>query len=639
MAKYCVPTLSSLPGSPASDFDWWTNPPDPALIRYYPDNPNWLGAFALSQGNGANRDVLFRTLKGNLGGVDYLFLQWISRTSTKDINIDRVRCVIGPPGGNYLSFMAKLNSTSSTVAGTQNNNIYKYAIQSCTAGGGTITKDGVQVQSDGDIEATGRMWVDVTSPTRQISAVWAFQVAIKLGAAWGGPGLATQLNLPLAGDFNVWFEVQIAMGLAKVPFQWPTAAPSTVSGIDIFPAGLTEAQMMNMSTGAVGCTTEVKLDWGNIGTRAAPGGMARADQNTIKLDLGKPYPPNNKPYDENYTPDVLNAEHQNTFFAKPTFPGGFSQPQRESVRSTFSIANWGSQFSDPSPASWRPIPGGTDVQYLDANTESRTVWPKAGEDVTVGNPGSFLTPLVRNINKYLNAYPGPFPAGAQNPHQCMLVEISSTDPNVVFTTSSIYTNMNVANASTFRRLAEISVVGAPPIDTKPRDVYLYVQKFNMPPVVTGKEPPPGVIGVAFNRDNFSLASTQSRPREVEDIAGFIPTCTYHAYIDTGKKYKQEDGVEIPILRPQTAFGYFVQHEGDLYGWETRLNGAEKIAENLYVVRVPNNGSVQVETVIQGRASESEAPLPPDEQTKPPKGKGCPLGCLGSILTLFGIGRQ
>ena len=54
MPTYCVPTLSSLPGSPASDFDWWVAPPDPTLIRYYPDNPNWLGAFSLSEGNGAS---------------------------------------------------------------------------------------------------------------------------------------------------------------------------------------------------------------------------------------------------------------------------------------------------------------------------------------------------------------------------------------------------------------------------------------------------------------------------------------------------------------------------------------------------------------------------------------------------------
>ena len=48
MPTYCVPMLSSLPGSPASDFDWWSAAPDPTLMRYYPDNPNWLGAFALS---------------------------------------------------------------------------------------------------------------------------------------------------------------------------------------------------------------------------------------------------------------------------------------------------------------------------------------------------------------------------------------------------------------------------------------------------------------------------------------------------------------------------------------------------------------------------------------------------------------
>jgi hypothetical protein len=298
------------------------------------------------------------------------------------------------------------------------------------------------------------------------------------------------------------------------------------------------------------------------------------------------------------------------------------------VRATFSMANWGSQYSIPTPASWRPIPGGTDTAFQDLNGECRFAWPTAAEPTA---PGSFVTTLIRNINKYLNAQSAgvPFPVGSQSPHQCMLVELSSVDPAVVITTSSVYSNMNIANASTFRRFAEISVVGAPPISSVPRDVFLYVQKFNMP-AVAPKDPPRPPTD--FNRDTFRFSATVPGrgTNDVEEIAAFVPTYTVHGYVDTGKQLELESGRKVAILQPQTAFGYFVLHEGELHGWETRLYGAEKLEENLYVVRVPNNGSVHVETAIQARESENEAPLPADG-----RGDLKPEGCFGFIWRLLG----
>lgn len=635
MPTFCVPNLSSLPGSPASDFDWWSAAPDPTLLRYYPDNPNWLGAFALSEGNGANRDKLFRVLKGNLLGTNWLLLEWVVRTSMLDTGIDRVNVLLGT-GGNYVAFTAKINTASSTVAGTQNANIFTYRVNSCSVAGGVISIVNPATQDGADIEGTGRMWVDVVSPTRQIQTRWGFQVAIPLGANWGAPGIA--LNLPASGAFKMWFEIWSSVGGMGVPQQWPTTAPQTNSVLQTIPVGIHETDLMDMSTAGAGCTDGVKISgWTNTGSRQAPGGIVRSNTHTVQLDLGKPYPPNNKPYNETHTPDVTNVEHQNQFFAIPTFPGGMPLAQKESVRATFSLANWGSQYSDPTAASWRPIPGGTDVQYIDANGEAHFVWPGPAEP---NGPGTFVSNLVRNINKFLNNDPGPKPAGAQNPHQCMLTELTAVDPAVVITTSSTYTNMNIAGASTFRRAAEISVVGAPPISAQPRDVYLYVQKFNMPAVVPPRDgPPPDINSLArpnpvFNTATFAAAPRQ--PPDVEEMAPFVPTYTVHCYMDTGKKLELANGSKVAILRPQTAFGYFIQHDGDLHGWETRLYGAEKLAEDFYVVRVPNNSSVSVDTAIQARETPSESPLPPDGDVKPPdKCKGCLAAIICFFKKLFG----
>jgi hypothetical protein len=629
MPTFCVPTLSGLPGIPASDLDWFSAPPDPTLLRWFPDNPLWLGAFSLSQGNGANRDVLFRALKGVLGGTNYLLLQFVARTSMLDVNIDRVNVLLGVPGGNYLAFNARLNTASATVAGTQDTGTFIYTVKACSVAGGVVSEVNPGNTSNADIEGTGRMWVDVTSPTRNIGVRWAFQVAIPLGAAWGAPGFSN-LTLPAAGAFKMWFELTTSIGGMAVPQQWPPTAPQTSNVLQLIPPGILETQMLDLSTAGAGCTDAVRLTSTNVGTRAVPGGAPRPNTHTIKLDFGKPYPPLSAPYDENHTPNVTNVENQNEFFATPTFPVGTTVPQRESTRATFSLANWGSQYSTPTPASWRPIPGGTDVNFQNANNDCRFAWPTAAEP---NGPGSFVKTLVNNINRYLNAWAAalPFPAGSQNPHQCMLVELSSTDPNVVITTSSVYTNMNVVDASTFRRFAEISVVGAPPISAVPRDVFLYTQKFNMPQIVKrGEEPRPPAN---FNGDNFSFPDTAPggpASNDVEDIAAVVPTYTIHGYIDTGRLLELADGAKVKILRPQTAFGYFVSHTGELHGWETRLYGAEKLEENLYIVRVPNHGSVHVETVIQARENENERPLPED-------GRGLlqPEGCFGFIWRLFG----
>jgi hypothetical protein len=383
----------------------------------------------------------------------------------------------------------------------------------------------------------------------------------------------------------------------------------TTNQLQVIPSGLNLDNLLDLATGGT-CDSAVTISYSNVGVRnVAASDPARPSQYSIRLDLGKPYPPNNAPYDTGYTPNVSSSQFQNQFFAIPTFPGSYQQAQREAVRARFSLANWGSQYSIPTASSWRPVPGGEDVQYQDAVSEARFIWPLPS---TGGTPDQYTTTLVRNINTFLNAQAAnaPYPADAQNPHQCMLVELTSTDPSVVLSRSSIYVNMNVTRTSTVRAPARISIEGLPPIGPGRRDVYLYLQTFNMPQVVKGESAGPVET---IPRNSFEHGSFQEGPVdfEVEDVAVTAPTYIVHVYHDTGDTYEMEDGSTIPIVRGQTAFGYFAVHEGNLVGWETRLYGAEKLAENFYRLRIPNDGAEYVETAIQARESSAEPPLPPD----------------------------
>jgi len=638
MPTYSTPTLGSVPGSSGIDFDWWTAVADPTSLRFSPDNPNWLGAFSLSEGAGSLRVLTFRALKGTIGGQQYLLLSWIIRVSELDIvgSADYLNIILGA-GGQYVALQAVLGTASSTVGGsvtgTQNAGTFSYEMHDCTVAGGQITQVNPALSVDGAaLEGTARMWVDVIAPTRGLTTRWAFQMAVPLGIAWG----PSTLVLPTNGAFKLWYEgwKSLPNGMVSGPLQVPTTPPNIKTEdqtqiVPVNPSKLLESQMLDMTT-AAGGDLGVEMNWGNIGTRNVDAGdPARSGTTDIRLDLGQAYPPNmaapptSTPYNETITPNVTLSKNQNQFFAQPTFPFGFAGPQT-ALRGRFSLANWGSQLADSTANSWRPIPGLEDVPWQAGPNEMRQVWPLGP------NADAYTTTLVRNINKFLNisGTGGKPTTPAQNPHQCVLVEISSTDPSVVITRSSVFQNMNVANVSTFRRLAEISVVGLTPISSRPRDVYLYLQTFNMPKKAPSPPDPRGVPGVANMR---SMASSRPKPTEVEEIAAFAPTYIVHAFHDTGETLKVKSGKKLPILRPQTSFGYFAQHEGDLIGWETRIYGAEKLADNFYVVRVPNNGSTYVETAIQARENQDERPLPDDG--KPIEMQ--PQGCLAWLLGLFG----
>lgn len=122
----------------------------------------------------------------------------------------------------------------------------------------------------------------------------------------------------------------------------------------------------------------------------------------------------------------------------------------------------------------------------------------------------------------------------------------------------------------------------------------------------------------------------------EEMDQLFPTLRVHVYHDSGERVPASDGSQRPVLRVQSAFGLYVYHEGSLEGWQTSIEGAQRIADNLYLLAVPNDGSakikVRVQAVEKGQERIPEDPIKPIDKPKP---QG---GCLGQILRLFGIGK-
>jgi hypothetical protein len=128
----------------------------------------------------------------------------------------------------------------------------------------------------------------------------------------------------------------------------------------------------------------------------------------------------------------------------------------------------------------------------------------------------------------------------------------------------------------------------------------------------------------------SLASAGLTTEELDQL---FPTMRIHVYHDTGERMTGSDGVSRPVLSVQPSFGLYVYHEEDLEGWQTSIEGAQRIADNLYLLAVPNHSTAKVKVKVQAvRPGEERIPEDPIKPIK--KQERC--GCLCQILRLLGL---
>jgi hypothetical protein len=122
----------------------------------------------------------------------------------------------------------------------------------------------------------------------------------------------------------------------------------------------------------------------------------------------------------------------------------------------------------------------------------------------------------------------------------------------------------------------------------------------------------------------------------EELDQVFPTFRIHVYHDTGFRETVADGTVRPVLQAQSSFGLYVYHEGSLQGWQTAIEGAQRIADNLYLISVPNEGSTKIKVVVQA-VEEGDQRIPEDPIKPRDYGSGeTKKGCLAALLKLFGI---
>lgn len=230
-----------------------------------------------------------------------------------------------------------------------------------------------------------------------------------------------------------------------------------------------------------------------------------------------------------------------------------------SVTADFRIANWGINYADWDQATWDLV--ADDV-------------PLAGSV----DPGAYAgAPSQGAIQS------PPYTAGSvpSNPHQCMHVKLDAvpgTGSAANFKVDSVYRNMDFVSASVMQRPADLDLsTRGLAAGQSNNPVYLIVRTHNMPSVAMCEE-------LKGDLEGCYVPNTDEDPEAVWDE---LPTYTVHGFVDSGARVNLPDDPQVPVLTPMGAYGYRVQHEGPIGGWEHRLEGAAPLQpyEDVYYLEV------------------------------------------------------
>ena len=306
----------------------------------------------------------------------------------------------------------------------------------------------------------------------------------------------------------------------------------------------------------------------------------------------------------------------NTFHVEPSW-SGLPHPAGK-IKAKYKLANWGAQIGVGSNQ-WQPALGWSDT-LAEAGDPSR-------KDNTNDATGNIVVTCTNgNATR-------PCPAinlSTQNHDQCMFVQLEAVSGNsATFSRDSAYRNMDFENASLLNRAATISIAGLPArAGSTSRPVYLHVQTINLPreqrkpfelpraamqrarqtppdypqPPTDLAAPTPAAPPPAAAAPPAKLAEQPVLHQTgFERLAAIWPTYRVHAFYEA-ERWTDPAGVVRVRLESAVPFGYFIDHAGQLWGWDHELVDAEgaklqRIGPDYYRIKVPEGGAVQVKTRV------------------------------------------
>jgi hypothetical protein len=598
MQTTCIPYGDGGAYAPGPPTWWLASGTGFARFNTWVDDPRWLGSTSITYGQGATKELQFRALYNPQTGANrYVYLSWWFKaaldTSTNPNAINN-RLYVGLRSASGTGgLLMKIEMQGGTAQVTSSASRRSVALFPVNADGSF----GAQIAPSPTWSDDVRVWVDDTtdqstqippSPNNPEANNWAIHVRVPIDVPLG-------TGVTLGSSFNLWYELLQgtpknpttpgspgAPGNPVISYTWPRSTSMQSFGVESngfverVPATLHWPPFKLNEPGNTCQSFGIDIEWPDIKVTnpAAPAGS------TNQINIGV----------------------ANTFSATPTNSYNSMPPRSvntEDLHARFRIANWGIQPTmpdqpDPSTGAWTTVGGLGNVQQLGGSIAQGSKWNLTGN----WNPTALDFPATRSR------------------HQCVMVELFGT--NLDFIHSSAFINTRIAPASIFEDEAEVSTVGLAQALAPNRDVYLSVQTYNMPTQMDpGTGTRPGLDTEKLPEKQFNAKTieqyetpdqiverTRLRSRE-EIVLASEPTYVTRGYFDTGRRITL-DGLERQVLQPMVSFGYRMDHQGPLYGWDHRLDGpqnvVEKIGPNFYRVSVPNNSVVKIKTKIMAKES-------------------------------------
>jgi hypothetical protein len=599
----CIPRAQGVPGL-ATAPNWFDSGPGSPPLRNTVDDPRWTGAYNRGYGYGTGLEAQFRGLymAPDWRGKTGLFLQWeVVYDGALNNGVDRLYVGFNNGGAAatdtlLLKVVAYNNSGADIVDGAAG------SIQALTLN--PVTGIGTALANNPNWVNHARVWLTRTPIS------WAINLYVPYDPA--AAGLYSDAGIKLPDPFKLFYEIYVSTPTRQnggdavgglVVHKWPLTAANVFTGLngDVYPhppsdASQWDAFHLSAGPGDPNCTGTggVSIDYSGLGNMVDGG----APNIAIKYSQTNPRP-------------------VNTLFANIDNQTGADIPAG-GITARFRIADWGSVIMDPN-APWDDVRGGGSVS-------NAAPIPMGLHPVSAGNP----PPL--HFNWTLNdAELTPYLAGKPS-DQCILVELSGA--GITFFSDSARRNHLIQKASEVRKTARISIEGLAPIPGggPNRDVYLAVETVNMPAsskegnqtmrvwddaklaLLRRREFDPDTLEILVNRG--LTAALDSRELTLDSIIEMLPTYRVHVYHDSGE-HLTVNGVDYPILAPQTSFGMLLDHVGDFYGWEHDLSFPpgvlqEKITPTFLRIHVPNNGKVKAHVRIQA-VEPGDTQLPPPDK--------------------------
>ena len=620
-----IPSAAGVPGISGPPI-WF---PGEATANFFLDDVRWRGAVKRTFGSGTGGSNFFRATQATVAAQKFIYLTFRAAFVPDLSDADDLIYFGLRRHGTTAAMVVRItvHPAAFTPAGPPSANppANIAAVDFSTLSG--MTWSSFSSMSPTWINANARMWLQpetMADPNNR----WAVQLRIPANTVGGitdnsGPNLGT--------DFDMWYLIHGFSGIGPVILaDYRTAGTTTQNDLDdlLFPqpGQWDEFQL----TSAAATTGGVALYWGDVAVQNAAHGEG----------------------------SLIDNHASNTFVVRPRNYSSANIPAGQ-INATFRMANWGSVVGDPnmpdfSSGSWEYVPGNDEFTPVISGSDCNTI--------AAGSNPPPTPPIALTTTVDLAVPP-------KSLHQCILVTLNGT--NITFLNDAIYQNMNFDGASLLQREAEISVVGLKAFAPTPRDVYLSVEKVNMPAQgkadegqflrasmerLIRKEGGEGQLSGKLRRAQAILSDTGGKNQEErlqilkkvlsevdlteEELDQLFPTVRIHVYHDTGERVNHPDGTLRPVLKEQSSFGIYAYHEGTLEGWQTSIQNAQRVADNLYLIPVPNDGTEKIKVIVQAvQEGEDRIPEDPIKPIEFPKGAGTVpdrKGCWSAIWKLFGF---